>query len=705
MTFEPSAPQQEALWWIQQRSPRKDLYNLTWRMSVGPLDPDALRRAWQTIVDRHEALRTSLVQRDGAVWQYIQPYVQVELNELTWSETASSGIKPGSDLLDLLATHVHQRPFALDSAPLARLSLARVGSRSELLLTVHHAVLDGWSVQRLVDELATAYNVEVESPGGFAVAFTDEPVAFLEYSRTARQAQADGTWQRSTEFWVDRLTGSDPVECTTVVPDRIQPSDSGASGVDGQVLRYPLSAAARNGVQALTERGGMTPFAAYLAAMYTALAGGGAGSRVAVGVAVANRMSELDEQCVGYLTNVVIASGEVTESNTLDEVVAHARDDFWDSLPHQQVPFSVVHSELPVKARDHIGSTPAILVTYHGHIGGGVLFGDRTTQLLPSPSTSATNHFAFGIFEEPTGAVVEVEYDTTRFDETTVRRLLADVERVLEHGTSDGVLVRSIEINSRTAPARQVTGPAETAPEVPARVSEPADALEQVIGGLWRRALRADDAGPSSEFFALGGHSLQVFELMAEVHQETGGQIDIMEWLDDPTLGRLVELTREPIAEQKSSSVDNALLRTGTDSGHHLHLIHPAGGVDHAAYRDLAAALPESWRVTVSPDDDLETISEMADHYVHALLAGSRLPDMLGGWSLGGLIGYAMALRLRKEGITPPPLLLIDPPAPDGSSFDEGHSELDSFIYTILRGVGADSDLRKCAVPLSQSNP
>ena len=154
----------------------------------------------------------------------------------------------------------------------------------------------------------------------------------------------------------------------------------------------------------------MTPFAAYLAALYTVLARGGAGPGVAVGVAVANRLSEQDGHCVGYLTNIVVTSGEVAGSDTLDDVVARVRDDFWDSLPYHQVPFSLVHEALPVQARERLGATPPVLLTYHGSIGGGVPLGGRDTELLSSPSTSATNHFAFGVFEEIGGTVLEVEY-------------------------------------------------------------------------------------------------------------------------------------------------------------------------------------------------------------------------------------------------------------------------------------------------------
>jgi thioesterase domain-containing protein/acyl carrier protein len=679
MTRHVSAPQQEALWWIQQRSSYKDLYNLTWRMSVGSLDEAALGRAWQAVVDRYEVLRTALVYQDGAVWQEIHERVTVTLNVMRWPQEAQDAVLPGHDLLDEVARHVHKTPFDLGKAPLARLSLVTVGELSELVLTAHHAVVDGWSMQLLVRDLAEAYHAELAQPG--SATFLEPPVQFTEYAVRARKAISDGSWQEDIAYWVQTLAG---VESATPMPDRARPQQ--VPGTPGAVLRYSLSPKASDGVAALTDRGGMTPFASYLAAMYAVLGLGGVGGRLAVGVGVANRFSERDAACVGYLTNVVVATGELLAGDTLDDLVGRARDRFWDSLPHQHVPFSLVHNALSVEDRNRLGATPAVMLTYHGKIGAGVLLGERETQLKASPNTSAVNHVTLGIYEEPDATVIEAGYDTSRFDETTVFTLLADLERVLEAGVRAEVPVSALHVRSRTTTdlATQTDFADE---EQTSSIEEEETGTRGAVREIWCKTLRLPTAETGSDFFALGGHSLQVFDLFGEVQKVVGSQMDMMDWLDTPTLGKLIQLTEQTVATEQLSS-HSVLLRQGGQNEPHLHLIHPAGGADQATYKDLANALPEGWRVTMSPDGDQETLVGMADHHLENLRT-SRMPDVIGGWSLGGLIGYVMAMRMRQIGVTPPPLLLIDPPAPDGSSSTEAERELDSFIYTVLRAVDA----------------
>ncbi|MGW4378922.1 condensation domain-containing protein [Kitasatospora sp. NPDC004531] len=677
-----SAPQQEALWWIQQRSSHKDLYNLTWRMSVGPLDAPALDRAWRALVDRYEALRTALVHQDGAVWQDVHPRVPVALNVVSWPQEARAAVAPGRDLLDAVAEHLHRTPFDLGKAPLARLSLVTAGDVGELLLTAHHSVVDGWSMQQLVRELAELYRAELARSGSGQLA--EPPVQFAEYAVRARQAASDGSWQEGTDYWVRTLSG---VGSATLVPDREQPQQ--ALGAPGGVVRHVLGAKASEGAAALTDRGGMTPFACYLAAMHTVLGLGGVPGRTAVGVGVANRFTERDAACVGYLTNVVVATGELRAGDTLDDVVARARDDFWGSLPHQQVPFSLVHSALPVEDRHRLGATPSVLLTYHGKIGAGVLLGDRETVLKPSPNTSAGNDLTLGVYEGPDATVIEAGYDTSRFDAATVRTLLQDLEHVLEAGVRADVPISTLRVRSRTT---ATTGPAVSADDRDGAETAPAAAREAGPAGavhdLWCGTLGLAGAEPDSDFFAAGGHSLQVFELFGKVQEAAGRQLDMMEWLDTPTLGKLIELTGQEPAEADRPPGRTVLLRQGEPGAPHLHLVHPAGGADQSTYQDLTNALPEAWRVTLSPDGEQETVEAMADRHRENLGAGP-LPDVLGGWSLGGLLGYVMALRMRDDGATPPRLLLIDPPAPDGSAASEADGELDSFVHTILRAVDA----------------
>jgi thioesterase domain-containing protein len=98
-----------------------------------------------------------------------------------------------------------------------------------------------------------------------------------------------------------------------------------------------------------------------------------------------------------------------------------------------------------------------------------------------------------------------------------------------------------------------------------------------------------------------------------------------------------------------------------------VHLIHPGAGDSHS-YTALIAAMPLNWSVTASEDrGQAETVAEMARLYQAELLRHVGVPDVIGGWSLGGLVAFELIRTLRQGGAGRlPRLFLIDSPPPGG---------------------------------------
>ena len=679
---------------MHHRAARKDVYNLTWRMRVAGLDAGVLRRAWQLVTDRHEALRTSFSRRDDAVVQVVRPVVEAELAEVGWDAAPASPDAAG--LPDALARQWHARPFELDAAPLARAALVTVAERQELLLTVHHTVLDGWALHLVAEDLETAYRAVRERGPQVTGDEVFEGPAVSHRAFAGRARRPLGAAERA--FWPDRLAGT---RLAALAPDR--PGGPGA-GDRGEVLRRRQSPEATAAVAAAARRAGSTAFAVQLAALRSVLALGGARGRTALGVMMANRSTLEDQRAVGYCGNVVLLADEVSPADDFDAVVGRARDGLWESLPYQHVPFADAVAGLSAADRAAMGSGPEIVITYHGSIGSGLSLGGQPARLLPSPSTSARCQLLISLFEDGAGTVVEVEYDTRRLTRNAVETLLGDLDRVLTAAAGDGGALGGLTVASRAA------GPA-AATVADGRTAEPAaTAADEGMLEVWREILGVE-VGPEDDFFELGGHSLQVLSLIATVEERTGSRIDVADWLDRPTPARLARLvagrapadtvaaTAAPVGEAvpagdaAASDAESAgglrWLSTGSPGGPHLHLVHGAG-VGRLPYRALVEALPPHWRVSVSEDDGSgeADLAAMADRYGRALLAGAGLPDVLGGWSMGGLLAHAMAVRLRRAGHRPPPLLLLDAPPPD-HGYDYASTDFGFFAEAVLRGVGA----------------
>src|SRR5437764_3528686 len=145
---------QQRLWFIEQLEPGKPAYNISMALRLrGKLRVEALQRAVEAVVQRHEVLRTHFAWVEGQAVQVIeeQGIVQgIEVEDLRGlpGETRETEIQRRAE-------EEATRSFDLGAGPLLRVRVLEVEEQeSVLFLTMHHIVSDGWSKAILVRELS-----------------------------------------------------------------------------------------------------------------------------------------------------------------------------------------------------------------------------------------------------------------------------------------------------------------------------------------------------------------------------------------------------------------------------------------------------------------------------------------------------------------------------------------------------------------------
>ncbi|MER7825725.1 amino acid adenylation domain-containing protein [Streptomyces sp. NPDC096097] len=232
----------------------------------------------------------------------------------------------------------------------------------------------------------------------------------------------------------------------------------------------------------------------------------------------------------------------------------------------------------------------------------------------------------------------------------------------------------------------------------------PRDTTELRMARLWEQTLGTAPIGVRDDFFALGGHSLKAFALMAAVRREFGVELP----LNLVFRRRTVELLCEALPDAGAAAARLLVpLADGDLSRPPLVLVHPRGG-DVVCYRDLVrdlSARPGGDRrilglESVGYNTDsrpLETVPAMAERYLAALREEQpHGPYLLAGWSFGGTVAYEMAARLEAAGEEVAFLGLIDAAAPGAapgnrSGAAAGPGDPDLLRYGIAAGIDADS--------------
>ena len=191
---------QERQWFLWQLDPHSSAYHVPSALRLkGPLDRCALQRAFDTLVARHDSLRTHFQQETDRTVQVVSPQARIEL---AFALTDQAQLK--SRVQALVA-----QPFDLRQGPLMRVSLLRLAEDEHVLVLVqHHIISDGWSMQVMVDELVQLYTAYSQDQ---ALQLPAMPIQYADYAKWQRDWMEAGEKARQLDYWRELLGGEQPV--------------------------------------------------------------------------------------------------------------------------------------------------------------------------------------------------------------------------------------------------------------------------------------------------------------------------------------------------------------------------------------------------------------------------------------------------------------------------------------------------------------
>ena len=413
---------QQRLWFLDQLAPGNPFYNLhaavplTFALNVG-----ALRRALETIVQRHESLRTTFDMIDGRPMQVVAPSVAIALP-----------VHPAgqADVMRLAADEA-QRPFSLTAGPLLRASLLQLGPADYvLLLTLHHIVADGWSMQVFARELNTLY---AAFAGGRPSPLPDLAIQYADFAIWQREWLSGEAMATQLAYWRAQLHEPAPLDVPT---DRRRPA---VASYRGAVLPVELPAALGPRLRALGRSEGCTPFMTLLAAFKALLSRYAGQDDIIVGSPVANRTLEETEHLIGFFVNMLVLRTAVTGDASFREVMQAVRRTALDAYANQDLPFELLVDT--IGAERDLSRNPLFQVTFQllAAPGGTAPAASPalTAQALPVQRGAAIFDLALNLWESGEGFSGSIEFSTDLFEPATISRMVRHYARLLEAAVAE----------------------------------------------------------------------------------------------------------------------------------------------------------------------------------------------------------------------------------------------------------------------------
>jgi amino acid adenylation domain-containing protein len=422
----PSSFSQRRLWILDRLYGQRASYIVScpYRVS-GPLDIARLQQSLDAIVHRHEALRTSFRLEGDDVVQVIRPDLSVPITVQDLGHIPQTGRFPAA--VENVALEA-ARPFDLETGPLVRVRLYRLGEQDHLLaLCFHHAIFDGWSEDVFLAELAALYDGRARD--GTSETLRELPIQYRDFAVWQRETAADPAVQTSLEMWRERLTGAPAV--LNLPLDHPRPGEPTRKG--GQELLL-LSQAQGDMLKAVGRRHGATLFMTLLAGYSVVLHRYSGDREVVIGTVLAGRTRVEIERLIGFFINTLALRVDLSHAPTFVALLDQIKHSSLEAYSHQDVPFErVVESLHPERSTGQMPFFQTIFVL-QGGISRRLTVGNLSFEPLEIHNGTSKCDLVLSVGEAKDmreGLCCSLEYDADLFKPQTAARLLESFRCVL----------------------------------------------------------------------------------------------------------------------------------------------------------------------------------------------------------------------------------------------------------------------------------
>ncbi|PVD03261.1 non-ribosomal peptide synthetase, partial [Streptomyces sp. CS014] len=414
---------QQHLWFFDQLMPGQSAYNSAFAVRLaGPLDTSALRMALDGVVARHEALRTTFTAVDGTPEQVITPVGAVALTE---HDLEAVTAHDQDTYLRALVRNEVNRPFDLAAGPLFRALVVRVGVDDHVfVLSMHHAVSDGWSLGVLSDELSALYAAGVS---GEPVSLPELPVQYADFAVWQRDWLSGEVLDGRLAVWRERLAGIPDVLELPI--DRPRPA---VQSLDGATVEVRVPADLTRVLRDIGRDENATLFMTLLSAFAVLLSRFSGQSDVVVGTPVAGRGPAELEGLVGFFVNTLVLRCDVSGDPEFGELLERVREVALEAYAYQDLPFERLVDELaPDRSLSHSPLFQVMFSLQNAH-GRQLELPGIEVSSYDVPLTTTNFDLSLHLAEDTEGLVGVFEYRTALFDASTVGRFADAYVRLLD---------------------------------------------------------------------------------------------------------------------------------------------------------------------------------------------------------------------------------------------------------------------------------
>lgn len=440
---------QQRLWFLNQMAPKSGAYNCSAAMRLsGRLDIKALEFAFNEIVRRHEALRTTFVFKEDRPVQVISEDVSFKVELIDMIE---SSVNDQESKLRQILNEEAQKPFDLARGPLMRVVIFRLAEcESVALISMHHIISDAWSMGILTQELSALYNSFLD---GELSPLPNLSVQYADYAIWERDLADRNIFEHQLDYWQKQLENA-PVR--QPLPTDHSQGENGSPC--GKSKTFLINRETARKLTALNRKHGVTMFMALLTAFKILLYRLTDQRDIVVGAPIAGRNRVETENLIGFFVNTLALRSRLSGEASYKDLIGNIRTTTLEAYANQDVPFDMIVDELRLE-RGTTG-TPLFRTMFVFQNMPVPAIELQGLEIAPYDVDSGAPIFdlMLGMMETEDGFIGSFSYDSNLFEESTISLMVSHFTNLLkqivedpERKISDYQLMSSQETGGRDA--------------------------------------------------------------------------------------------------------------------------------------------------------------------------------------------------------------------------------------------------------------
>ena len=319
---------QQRLLFVSQTESVNAMYNMPYTYVVeGVFDVEALAKALNTIVERHQSLRTRFIFSDPILQQVVQ-ITSVDIEQVNLVDCNETEINNW-------VSETSQRTFDLNRDILIRTHLGKINDETHIInLVFHHVASDGWSMAVFWKELTALYNAFAN---GEVLALPELTIQYRDYAVWQREWLSGDVLTKQRDYWQQQLQGCSQLHNLPL--DYPRPAQQ---SFKGGFTTSSISKDVLDGLKTLSQQNNSTLFMTLQTAFAALLAAWGGEDDIVMGTVVANRMRKETEDLIGFFVNTLVLRNNLANDPSFVEALADSRAMHLAAQEHQDLPFELL---------------------------------------------------------------------------------------------------------------------------------------------------------------------------------------------------------------------------------------------------------------------------------------------------------------------------------------------------------------------------